>query len=172
MTEPTDTITIRVPQALKNKLVQMSEKNQLNLNLLINQILTKNMQWDEHVTKMGWLQFDPSVVREIFSHLNNSQIDEIVNVIKGDIRNGVEFIYGETSLQNIVGFIDTWLRSTSIPFRHIEDEISHQFLVNHSLGENWSTFATKTTKEFVTEVGYKVSEVSANTDSYSFKILK
>jgi len=39
--EPTDTITIRVPKALKEKLEKKIKENQVTLNLLINQILTK-----------------------------------------------------------------------------------------------------------------------------------
>jgi len=39
--EPTDTITIRVPNALKEKLEKKIKENQVTLNLLINQILTK-----------------------------------------------------------------------------------------------------------------------------------
>lgn len=55
MPEATDTITIRVPISLKEKLEDTSKQNQLTLNLFINQILTQKFHWDEHVSKMGWL---------------------------------------------------------------------------------------------------------------------
>ena len=172
MAEPTDTITVRVPKSLKEKLEQVSKKNQVNLNLLINQILSKNIQWDEHITKMGWLQFEPSTIKEIFNHLNENEINEIAASIKKDVINAIKFIYGDTTLENIVDFIEMWLKSTNTPFRHSEDEKTHKFLIKHNIGKNWSTFAIKVSEEFINEMGFKVESTSVETDSYSFAILK
>lgn len=172
MSESTDTITIRVPKSLKDKLEKMSTKNHLNLNLLINQILSKNVHWDEHTTKMGWLQFNPSTVREIFKYLDERKISDLAKSIKLDIINGIKFIYGDTSFQHTIEFIDTWLSTTNTPFRHTEDSESHKFMVNHIIGKNWSTFATKVSEEFVTELGYTMTDLHSSIDSYSFTISK
>jgi len=172
MSEPTDTITIRVPKSLKDKLEEMSKKNQVNLNLLINQILTKNVQWDEHITKMGWLQFDPSTVKEIFNYLSEEEIIELAKTIKGDVINGIKFIYGDSSLQHTVEFMDSWLSATNIPFRHTETSESHTFLVNHTLGKNWSTFANKVSEEFIKELGFTIADLHSDKDSYKFTIMK
>ncbi|MHA7646663.1 hypothetical protein [Nitrosopumilus sp. S4] len=172
MSEPTDTITIRVPVSLKRNLENMCQKNQMSLNLLINQILTKNSQWDEHLTKMGWLQFNPAVVKSLFEFLNEQQMSELAKSTKHDIINGIKFIYGDTSLQHTSEFIQTWLNSTNIPFRYNEDSNSHKFLVNHILGKNWSMFAVKISKEFVSELGYEITDLHVSDDSYSFTILK
>lgn len=172
MSEPTDTISIRVPKSLKGKLEELSKKNQVNLNLLINQILIKNVQWDEHLTKMGWLQFEPSVVKEIFKRLDMKEINEIAVSIKSDIVNAIKFIYGESTLKNTVDFIEMWLRSTNTPFRHIEDKKAHKFLIKHNLGKKWSSFASKVIEEIIQEIGFKVENISAENDTYSFSILK
>lgn len=150
----------------------MGKKNQTNLNLLINQILTKNVQWDEHTTKMGWLQFDPKMVKKIFEHLDKNGINDIAKSIKTDIINVIKFIYLDTSLEHIVEFIESWLRSTNSQFRYVEDSESHKFLVNHTIGKNWSIFAMKSTEEFVTELGYIITDVVVNTNSYSYTIVK
>ena len=83
------------------------------MNLLINQILTKNVEWDEHITQMGWLQFQPSTVKEIFERLDEQKISDIATSIKNDIINAIKFIYGGTSLENTIDFIEMWLRSTN-----------------------------------------------------------
>ena len=49
--EPTDTITIRVPNALKEKLEKKIKENQVTLNLLINQITARRMDADEGVPR-------------------------------------------------------------------------------------------------------------------------
>ena len=170
MSEATDTITIRVPKSLKEDLENMCKKNRVNLNLLVNQILTKNVQWDKHMTSMGWLQFHPSVVKGTFAFLNKKQISELAESTKQDIINGIRFIYGDTNLQHIAEFIETWLETTNVPFRYSKDAESHKFLVNHKLGENWSIFASKVTEKFVSELGYKITDVYASPDSYSYTI--
>jgi len=172
MSDSTDTITIRVPKLLKNKLEETSEKNKVTLNLLVNQILNKNMQWDEHITKMGYLQFNPSTVREIFNVLNEDKISELAKLTRSDMINGVKFIFGDASIEHVIEFIDMWLRSTNTPFRHTEDSKYHKFMVNHTIGKNWSIFAIKITEECFTELGYKIMEKQISNDFYSFTISK
>ena len=45
-------------------------------------------------------------------------------------------------------------------------------MVNHNLGDNWSIFATKITREFGSELGFTVSYLHSEDDHYSFMILK
>lgn len=172
MSELTDTVTIRVPITVKRKLEEQSKKNQSNVNLLINQILVKNLQWDEHMTKMGWLQFNPSTIKAIFNYLTEEQIEDIAKTAKSDALNGIKFIFGDTSFEHTVEFMDSWLKSTNVAFRHTEDSDVHKFLVNHTIGKNWSIFATKISEEFITELGHKITDICANTDSYSYTIAK
>lgn len=172
MAESTETITIRVPKSLKQKLEELSDKNHITLNLLINQILTKNVHWDEHVTKMGWLQFDPNIVRELFKYLEENEINDLGITIKKDIVNGIKFIYGDTSFEHTIEFINSWLTITNIPFRYTKDTESHKFFVTHELGKNWSKFANKVLEEFVKELGFKIKDLQSDSDSYSFTITR
>ena len=172
MTESTETITIQVPKSLKDKLEELSDKNQLNMNLLVNQILTKNIQWDDHVTKMGWLQFDPGTVREIFKYLEEDEFSKITNSVKKDIVNGIKFIYGDSSFEHTLEFINSWLTITNIPFRYTIDSESHKFFVNHDLGKNWSLFAIKVSEGFVKELGFTIKDFQSDSNSYGFTITR
>ena len=68
MSDPTDAITIRVPKSLKTSLEEMSKKNQVNLNLQINQILNKTVEWNEHVTKMGCCNSIPPLLEKFSNY--------------------------------------------------------------------------------------------------------
>ncbi len=170
--EPTDTITIRVPKTLKEKLEKKTKENKITLNLLINQILTKNLNWDEYMTTMGWLQFNPSTVKEIFKSLDEKKITEIIKSITFEIIDAIKFIYGDVNLNSVIDFLDTWHRSANIPFRRIENGSSHQYIINHKLGKNWSIFESKTIERFFGELGFKVIISQTRTDSCSFRVLK
>ncbi len=172
MPEATDTITIRVPISLKEKLEDTSKQNQLTLNLFINQILTQKFHWDEHVSKMGWLQFDPCVVRDIFDFLDDEEISKLAKSTKPETIRVIKFIYGDASLSNIIDFIKSWLNNAHISYRYTEDPNSHKFLVNHTLGVNWSKFCIKVSEEFLQELGYPIHDLNAEKNSYGFTIMK
>ena len=172
MTEITDTITIRVPVSLKKKLENQCKENQLFLNQLINQILTQKFHWDEHVSKMGWIQFDPCVIREIFDCLNPEEIRQLAKSTTPETIRVIKFIYGDTSLDNIVDFIKSWLGSARIPFRYSEKSDLHQFIITHNLGLNWSSYCIKVSEEFIQDLGYSIQNINAQKNSYGFEIMK
>ena len=172
MYESTDTITIRVPKSLKERLEKKSKGDQITMNLLINRILSKNLSWDEHMTTMGWLQFDPLTVREIFKSLDEKKMSQITKAITFEIIDAVKFIYGDVSLNSVIDFIDTWHHSANISFRRIEKGDSHQYMVNHKLGKNWSIFESKTIEQFLGKMGFKVTISQIRTNSCSYNILK
>jgi hypothetical protein len=172
MTEETDIITIRVPKSLKNKLEERSEKNGIPLNLTINKILVKDVEWDDHITEMRWVFFDPATVREIFSNLNESQIKDIARHTKQVVISAIKFIYEHPTLENTVDFIESWFKGSNMTFRHVKSENSHKFIVNHDMGKNWSMFAIATTNEFLSELGFMQTNTSIESKSYRFEISK
>jgi|GEM_PF-4932495 len=172
MSEQTDTVTIRVPKTLKEQLERTSKKNHVTLNNLINQILFQRMHWDDQLNQMGWLQFEPSTVKHLIKFLAEDEMDEIVDNSKKGVAKTIEFLYGDTSVDHVAEFIDSWLTVTNMPFKHTEDEKSHKFLVTHDLGKNWSIFANKAVIGFTTELGHKILGFENKEDSYTTIIEK
>ena len=170
MPDQTEIITIRVPKFLKNSLEERSKKHGVPLNLTINKILTKDVEWDEHITEMRWVYFDPATIREIFSHLNESQIKDIAKQTKHVVISAIKFIYEHPTLENTVDFIESWFKGSNTSFRHIKNKNSHKFIVNHDMGKNWSIFAIMTTNEFLSELGFIQTNTSVENKSYKFEI--
>lgn len=170
MQEDTEIITIRVPKSLKGKLEDRSKKQDHTLNLTINKILVKEVEWDEYLTEMRWLQFDPNSIRVIFSHLNEEQIKEIAKQIKDDVVSAIKFIYENPTLENTIDFIKSWLKSANMSFRYTSDDNIHKFVVNHELGKNWSLFAISVTDEFLTELGFKQTTTVVESKTYRFDV--
>lgn len=170
MQEDTDIITIRVPKSLKNKLEERSKKQDHALNLTINKILAKEIEWDEYLAEMRWLQFDPNTIRVIFSHLNEDQIRDTSKQIRHDVVSAIKFIYEHPTLENTVDFIKSWLKSANMSFRYTSDENIHKFVVTHELGKNWSLFATLVTDEFLSELDFKQTNTTIENKTYRFDV--
>jgi len=170
MQEDTEIITIRVPKSLKDKLEDKSKKQERTLSLTINKILEKEVEWDEYLTEMRWLQFDPNTIRLIFSYLNEEQVKEIAIQIKHDVISSIKFIYENPTLENSIDFIKSWLKSANMSFRHTNNENTHTFVVNHDLGKKWSLFAISVTNEFLTELGFKQTNTTIENKTYRFNV--
>jgi hypothetical protein len=167
MSEQSDTITIRVPKSLKEQLENTSKKNQVTLNNLINQVLYRIMNWDSQLYKMGWLQFEPSTVKQMMNCLTEKDMEEIAVSSKKGVSKAIEFLYGDTSVDHLAEFVDSWLTSANMPFRHTENTESHNFLVIHELGKNWSVFANKIVTGIAEDLGHTVIKYENKEDSYS-----
>ena len=172
MSDSTETITIRVSKSLKTQLEKTSNKTKVTLNGLINQILTQRMLWDQQLNKMGWMQFEPTTVKRIMTHLNEDQINDVVESSRKGVVKAIEFIYGDTKIEHVVDFIDSWLTASNLPFRHTENSEEHQFFVTHELGKNWSILANKSIVAFVEDLGHTVKKIENKEDSYSTIIKK
>lgn len=168
MQEDTEIITIRVPKSVKNKLEEKSKKQQQALNLTINKILANELEWDDYVSEMRWLQFDPTVIKEIFSHLNEDQIGEIAKHSKHTIISAIKFIYEQPTIENIIDFIESWHKASNISYRLTKND-RYKFTVTHDMGRNWSLFAVLLTGEFFSELGFMYTTISVESKSYSFE---
>lgn len=170
MAEETEIITIRVPKSLKKNLEEKSKREGHALNLTINKILVKEVDWDGYLSEMRWMQFDPNTIKEIFSHLNEDQIREIAKRIRYDVISAIKFIYENPTLENTVEFIESWLKSANISFRHTSDENSHKFIVTHDIGKNWSLFAISVTDEFLSELNFRQTNTVIENKTYRFEV--
>ncbi len=172
MSKPTDTITIRVPGDLKTHLDAICKREKINMNLLINQILEKSVYWDTHLSKMGWVTFQPSVVNQLMNCISRKEMEEIASKISGDIVNSIKFLYGDNSFESLIKFFESWLQSTNSPYRHDESTNHHKFIVDHKLGKNWSEFAVLSSTAIVEKLGFKIGLSEINENQYSYVIEK
>ena len=168
MQEDTEIITIRVPKSLKSKLEEKSKKQEQALNFTINKILAKELQWDEYTSDMRWLAFDPAVVREIFSHLNEEQIRQIAKQVKGTIISSIKFIYEYPTIENTIDFIESWCKASNLSYRLTKND-HYKLIVNHDMGKNWSLFAILLTGEFCSDLGFTCTNTMVESKSYSFE---
>ena len=171
MVEETEVITIRVPIALKMKLEEKAKKEQQTLNSTINKLLFKEFNWDEYTSDLGWMQFDPSVIREIFSHLNEEQITKIAEQSKKVIISNIRFIYEYPTLDNSIEFITSWLKSSKMSYRLVKNG-HYKLTVSHDLGKNWSIFANLLTKKWFEELGFRFGTHMEEVKNYSLEVFE
>ncbi len=139
------------------------------MNLTINKILSKEVKWDDFISEMRWLSFDPSFVKEMVSYLTEDQCIQIAKKTKDGVIANIRFIYGHSTIENTVDFIETWCKSANMSYRLTKND-QYKFIITHDIGKNWSILASEVTKEFIKELGFFFTNSIVEPKNYSFVI--
>lgn len=169
----TDVVSIRIDDELKKKLREESELKQVNLNTLINQVLSKHVGWDEVGNKMGWMFLTKRSMGAFLAPLDKNSIISIAETVgKEEFRNSVQFAYGRVDYDSAIRFMETWLQNTETKYSHMYDLNQNKYIIQHEFGKNWSIYFITTLDSLFQDLGFKFTEQIADDLSCSFQIEK
>ena len=137
----TESQSFRVDERVLNNLKEEAKRDNVTLSSLVNQILTKYVDYGRFANRMNAL----SLARKTFaSILNAASEEDIVRVAEIEGRSSpVAFITsmnGHMNVENVVGFVKDLSEHANL-FEY--SEISHSpptFTLVHELGVKWSLF--------------------------------
>ena len=137
----TESQSFRVDERVLNNLKEEAKRDNVTLSSLVNQILTKYVDYGRFANRMNAL----SLARKTFaSILNAASEEDIVRVAEIEGRSSpVAFITsmnGHMSVENVVGFVKDLSEHANL---YEYSEISHSpptFTLVHELGVKWSLF--------------------------------
>ena len=171
MEQKTDTITIRIDANLKKKLQDVSEQNKTNLNVVVNQIISRHFGWCVVAQDLGWL----TISRRFFRHVVDSMDKDLLKklgetIVKDDIRSGIQHFYGKLDIDSLKKFNDQWNKGANIKYRYIPNG-GEKYILRHDLGTNFSIVYMAALDSIFQEIGYKLIDKEINENSISFKMV-
>jgi hypothetical protein len=166
-------ISVRVDVDTKNKLEIESEMKSMTLNTLIGQILTKHTSWDRFAEDIGFVFLTKPFLRAILSHVPEKEMTNIaVTVCRGAMKDATIYMHGEMTIDTFVKTLDSWLAASHIPFRHIKDDNTDKYVVQHELGNVFSQYLVTVINSILNEFKYRASKQELTDQSISFEIDK
>lgn len=99
-------ITLRVDDAIKDRLQTESQMKGVTLNSLVNQVLRKYTEWDRFEKDVGFATITKAFLRAILEQLDEKTISTIaVSTCRGALRDATIYINGvlDYSGQSICG---------------------------------------------------------------------
>ena len=166
-------ISVRVDEDTKNKLEIESEMKSMTLNTLIGQIITKHVSWDRFAEDIGFVFLTKPFLRAILSHVPEKEMTTIaVTVCRGAMKDATIFMYGEITLDTFIKSLDAWLAASHIPFRHIRDNDTDKYVVQHELGNVFSSYLVTVINAILNELKCRASKQDLTDQSVSFVIDK
>jgi hypothetical protein len=168
----TDIVSIRIDPNLKNKLQEKCETQKISLNTLINQLLEKQVFWNDLTVEMGWIPIFRSTFRNLLDAHSKERIMKIGRTSgKNELKNSINYLYGRIDLESILDMIKKRFQSMGTQFRHITNMGREKIIIQHDLGKNWHFLIITELNELLNELGYRIINEEYNDNSFSFEII-
>jgi hypothetical protein len=156
----TRSITFRLESSIIEELQTEAEYRETSLNVLINQILRRYSNWERYENKMGMIPIPKVMLSGIMDEMmkigKDSGVEDVVNfrdkLIKelsqtafAFLKDSVLLIKKNYNLLVVLEVLEQYMKVVGINSDHrIEDDGKHVYVIQHNLGENWSSFIKET----------------------------
>lgn len=172
-TRKSRSITFRLDSNVLDELQYEANNNEISLNVLVNQVLRKYVEWGRYENKLGMMPVPKvmlsSFINETMILAQNNGIflesyrDELIKYSAKkayqNIKESVLFMKKKFDLWSVLGVLQEYMKVSGIVSDHkIENSRIHVFVIQHDLGVHWSLFA----KELLSLVFYELANVKAN----------
>jgi hypothetical protein len=165
-------ITFRLDSFIVDELQREANQNEISLNVLINKILKKYVEWERYEQKLGMMpvpkNFFSSLIQETIRLVESNGIsvdpykEKLIKysaeVAFHNIKESVILMKKKFDLWSVLSVLHQYMDVSGITSDHrLEAGKKHIFVIQHELGEYWSIFA----KELLTLIFYNIANVKA-----------
>lgn len=168
--EKTSIISIRVYNDEKKILMEESQKNNMTVNSLGRQIISKYIEWHRYTKDMGYTSITKSLLQTLFKKENDATIKIISILTHNTLKSTVLFMYGEFNLSNVLSVLDIWLGACNISFRHFTDFHIEKYVITHNMGGNFSRYLDMSLNSILNEVGHTTKNQINDESHITFEI--
>ena len=167
-------ITFRIDTAIIDELQREADLKEFSLNVLVNQVLRRYVEWDRYESKLGMMPVPKIMLATLIDKTMQLAVDAGVSgvdsyrdkVVKNAaeiafnlMKDSVLFMKKKYSLWTVLAVLQEYMKISGITSDHtIESGRKHVFVIQHELGENWSIFA----KELLSLIFMTLAEVRAD----------
>lgn len=182
----TKSITFRLDSTVVEELQRDADQGEISLNVLVNQVLKRYVEWDRYENKLGMMPIPKSMLTTLIDEaLQLAEDAKIVdlesyrNKIVGNaaqtalnvMKDSVLFMRKEYSFWTVLDVLRQYMKVAGIVSDHrIETGRKHVFIIQHDLGDNWSLFAKELLSKIFIELAQVRSEISTTSKTVRAEI--
>ena len=165
-------ITFRLDSFIIDELQRDANQNEISLNVLINKILRRYVEWERYEHKLGMMpvpqNFFSSLIQETIRLVESNGIsidpyrEKLIKysaeIAFSNIKESVILMRKKFDLWSVLSVLQEYMKVSGITADHrVHAGKKHTFVIQHELGEYWSLFA----KELLNLIFYKLANVRA-----------
>lgn len=175
----TKSITFRLDSTVVEELQRDADQGEISLNVLVNQVLKRYVEWDRYENKLGMMPIPKSMLTTLIDEAlqlaedakivdlesyRNKIVNNAAQTALKVMKDSVLFMRKEYSFWTVLDVLRTYMKVAGIVSDHrIETGRKHLFIIQHDLGDNWSLFA----KELLSKIFIELAQVRAEISTTS-----
>jgi transcriptional regulator of met regulon len=136
-----ESITFRVPSKILNQLRQESEKKQVSLNTLSNQIFTDHIVWHSYARQTGLFYVPKPLISRAINELTEEQLSSIAEeTVKNKLKDLSLLLKDEFTVSSFLDMTEDWARISDFPSKHetSQDGTITRLIIQHDMGKNYA----------------------------------
>jgi len=171
-------ITFRLDSITIDELQRQADQGQVSLNVLVNQVLRRYINWDSYENRIGMMPVPKAILisiidkaiemakkngikEEAIGPFRDQIIKEAAKVAFDIMKDAVLFIKKQYSIWTVLSVLQEYMKVSGINSDHrIERGGKHMFVIQHELGESWSLFTQELLKLIFENLAKVKAEVS------------
>jgi hypothetical protein len=141
MTDKKISTSFRIDPEILNKLNLESEKAEVSLNSLVNQILKQHVEWHSKAADAGVGTIFKPMLRHLMSQLDDDNIKVLAKKIaKQEGKDFMMLLSHEYNVHTALKLIEIWLKVIKYPYSYEVSGDEHKFFIHHDLGKKYSIY--------------------------------
>jgi hypothetical protein len=148
----TTTMTFRIHENILRELRKEAKDREISINVLVNQVFRRYIEWDSYEPKVGMIPIAKPVVMELFENISEAKIIEIAQNVGNDaVKDIALFMKHRMDVESFLEWFETRMKTSSIEISHQrlgDTNGVHSYMIKHDLGKNWSIYH-KTIFEYI-----------------------
>ncbi|MGN6350983.1 MAG: hypothetical protein ACTHL3_05920 [Candidatus Nitrosocosmicus sp.] len=166
----TSTMTFRIDDNVLRILRSESERHQISLNTLINQLLKRFVEWDMYESKVGMIPIAKPIVVELFRKMSKEEISKMaLDIGKNAVHDISLFMKNKMDLDSFLSWFETRMNSSLTETNHSIQNGFHVYVLKHELGENWSLYHKIILQSIFNEIFEKTVDIQISNTTIRFK---
>jgi len=166
----TDVISFRLENELKEILEKEALIKNTTVNNLLNNIAKKHIKWNRFADEVGLVFLSKPIFRTLLHNIDKKELKILATTVcRGTLKDAVLFLKGNIDIDSILEVFDLWLEYSHIPFKRFGGE---KYVIQHDLGENYSTYLFTTFTTLISESGYGTKNACIADQTLDFEMYK
>ena len=139
-TKRSEVMCIRVDHTLAEELRNEAEYVNVSLNVLVNHIFRRYVEWDRDAGKLGFIPVTKELFTSLMEKLSDSQVEQIAAASVKNIADIVIYMQKKFDLQAVMQWLDELCKVSGFAKKHLMNNTLHTFIVQHDLGLKCSIY--------------------------------
>jgi hypothetical protein len=173
----TKSITFRLDTKVIDEIQREADGAEISLNVMVNQILRRYIEWDRFESKVGMIPIPKSILCSLINQTmevaaeakitdTEAYRDKIVRHAAESalkvMKDTVMFMRNDYSFWTVLDVLRKYMKVAGITSDHrVEQGRKHVFIIQHDLGETWSLFAKELLRMIFAELANVKAEINA-----------